>query len=224
MNMLEDNVIPFRFRIDNIPWLIAILFIVEVVFQYSFFFLQDRYTNYLPTLAETAVTTPNSLLLSSVVSLIAFLFLLVLTAMVTWGEVYSVFQQTFLMVGQIGALICTAFLLLFANFRLDDWLRANYVGGVPFLWTTLIFCFVICQQLFSQMHRGLRILRLVLLLLAALALVMSFIPIGQQATNTSMKSICELFFLVLMVVFLLTFRVELGQLKVDVVILFDEDK
>jgi hypothetical protein len=222
--MLEDNVIPFRFRVDNLPWVITILFVVTILFQYTFFTLQGRYTNYIPTLAETAVTSPNSIILSSVVSLIAFLYFLVLTSVVTWGEVYGVFKPSFLTVGQIGAFLCPAFLLVFANLRLDDWLDSLWVGAVPFLFTTLIFCFIIFQQLFSQVSITVRVVRMVTLILGTIALILSFVPIDPQPRAVTMKAICEQVFVLLMLVFLITLRVELGQLKVDVVILPEEDK
>jgi hypothetical protein len=197
---------------------------VTVLFQYTFFALQGRYTNYIPTLAETAVTSPNSIILSSVVSLIAFLFFLILTSVVTWGEVYGVFKQSFLTIGQIGAFLCPVFLLVFANLRLDDWLNALWVGGVPFVFTTLIFCFIIFQQLFSQVTMTVRVVRLVVLILGTIALILSFVGIDPQPRKVTMNAICEQLFVLLILVFLITLRVELGQLKVDVVVLTEDDK
>jgi hypothetical protein len=111
-------------------------------------------------------------------------------------------------------LFCPGFLLLSANFRIDDWLNALYVGVVPFRFATLIFCFIRFQQLFKQ----------VILCLATITPILTFVPLNSQPHAVTMESISELIFIALMLAFLITLRVELGRLKVDVVILRDESK
>jgi hypothetical protein len=221
--MIEENVIPLRFRIDNLTIVIALLFTATVAFQYVFFELQGRRTNYIPTFAETASSAPNSMVFSAVLSCLSFLVFLVMSAIVTWGEVYDSFQPRFLAFGQLCSFLCPIFLFLLANFRPDDWPWAEYVGIIPFFFFLLLFCAILMSQVFRQSVGKVRILRVVLLAIAGVALLFAYIPLPMEfSDNCSKTAICQLLFFAAIISFLITWKTELNQLKIDVLIFSEE--
>jgi hypothetical protein len=223
MNMIEENVIPLRFRIDNLTIVIAILFASSVLFQYVFYELEGRRTNYLPTFAETASSAPNSMVFSAVLSCLSFLIFLVMNAVVTWGEVYDSFQQKFLWFGQFCSFICPIFLFILGNFRPDDWPWAEYIGIIPFFFFSLVFCALLLSQVFRQISTKVKTIRVILLAIAAVALLFAFIPFPMVfSANCSKTAICQLLFFAAILTFLITWKSELNQLKIDVLI-FSED-
>jgi hypothetical protein len=122
------------------------------------------------------VTTPNSNVFIIVFSLIAFLFFLVCSSVITCGEVYGVFHQYFIRFGPFGVAVCTLFLLISAHFHVDDWLWADKTGGIPFAVVTLIFFMVLLQQGFKQLTVTVRVVRIVALAVTALMIVLFFVP------------------------------------------------
>jgi hypothetical protein len=220
MELLEEDVIPFRFRMDNLPIVIAILFCLVITFDYLFYWLEGCWTTYFPMLSETAVTSPNSAVFAVIFSLIAFLFFLVCSSVITWGEVYGVFHQQFIRFGPFGAAVCTVFLLIFAHFHVDDWLWADEAGSIPFTIFTLVFFAVLLQQGFTRLPMAVRVVRLAALGVTALMVIVFFVP-EARGDGVTLRAACQLLWLSMAVVFVVTLRAEIAQLRVDLQILSD---
>lgn len=223
--LLEDNVVPFRFRVDNLTFLIAFILVAAVLVMYGFFGLQGRFTTYFPTISEVAVSSPNCMIFSSAVSVTSFLTFLVMNVLITWGEVHSVFGRKFVIFGYLLSFLSPVLLLITANFSLYDSLVADYCGIIPFSVVTFFFFFILCVKMFKSMKPSMRIFRIILLILGFVSLILAFVPIPFSLSwedGCTLKAICQVTFGLFMVIFFITFKEEISHLKVDLMIFTDD--
>ena len=223
--LLEDNVVPFRFRVDNLTFLVAFILTAAILVIYGFYGLQGRFTTYFPTITEVAVSSPNCMIFSSVVSVTAFLGFLILNVLLTWGEVYGVFGRKFVIFGYIASFLSPLLLVVTANFSLYDSLRADYYGGMPFSIVTFLFFLALFVKMFREVRPAMKVVRIILLVCGGVALILSLVPMPASLPwekGCSLRAICQAVFGFLMIVFFVTFRQEISRLKVDLLIFTDD--
>ena len=219
VKLLEDNVIPLRFRVDNLTILVAFVICATIFAIYGFYALQGRWAGYLPTITEVAVSSPNCMIYSAVFSVLGFLMFLLMTILTTWGEVYGMFSKSFVVFGYVFSLLSGILLIVAVNISLYDTLNADYVGLLPYCIVTFIFFLCLLIKLFRHMTKKLKITRLVFMIIGLLGLILSFIPFPLNfEDNCTKKAIFQLIFVVGVTAFFVSFRVEIGQLKIDLLI------
>jgi hypothetical protein len=219
----DDNVIPIRFRFENLTYLLGFMFFGTVLVLHVFYVLQGRWTNYMPSIEEAGADYVNGMIYSGGFSVVAFLTFLLLHAFVIWGRVHGIFKAKFIAFGQVFAFLCPISLAISSNFRADDSLASLYFGTVPFIFLTFIFVVAVWARLFRMVGDGLRALRGALIVTAGLALLFFYVPVGTDwAGNCTRRSIAELVFFVSIVLFFVTLKSEVGQLQIDLVVFAEE--
>jgi hypothetical protein len=223
LDKVEENVIPFRFRIDVLPIFVGLSFLIVTFVLYFLCFIQGRWIASMPMLSEIATSFPSSVIFSSVFTMIAFVSLLLMTAVTNWGEIYGVFKSKFVTFSQILSVLCGAFLVVVANCRPDDASWSVYVGTTPFTVLTLIFFTAIFVRSFKSLSFPLKIARGGILICATVTLLFVVLPIPKDwVAHCSTRAACLLAFTSLIVAYFLSFKFELGQLKVDLVVFSDD--
>ena len=222
LKLLDDNVIPFRLRIDNLTIFMAVVVFIALGIMYGFYNIQGRYTGYLPTITEVAAAAPDSMIFSTVFSVLSFLIFLVFSVGVTWGEVYAVFDFWFLVAGYVSAFVCSIFLVVTANFLPKDSFISGDVGSLPFALATTIFMSGLTWKMYKELPKSIRILRLTVIGIAAVTILMSCVPFPVSlGANRTKTAICQLVFIVVVAIFVVSLRREIGQLQIDLLILHE---
>jgi hypothetical protein len=220
---VEENVIPLRFRIENLPILVGVLFIVMMFLLYFIFFFQGRWLASMPILAEVAAAPPAGIIFSAVITVIAFISFLLLMAVVNWGELSGVFKSKFVTFGQIFSVLCPAFLMVVANCRPDDTRMSVYFGTAPFSVLVTVFFLAIFVRTFRATSLVVKIVRTFIISLAAIFLLLTVVPFPDEwKQRCTKRAVCLLGFTLMILAFFVSFKRELGQLKVDIVVFADD--
>jgi hypothetical protein len=178
VNLLEDNVIPFRLRVDNLTYLVGFMFIASILVLHFFYLIQGRWATSMPMIEEAGTSSPNGMIFSSVFSCISFLVLLGLNSVAAWGEVYGIFPAWFTFSSRIFAFLLPILLMITANFRLDDSILAIWVGLMPFELLSLVFGICFVAVTIREMSFRMRIFRLTILIIAFLSFIFEWSPLG----------------------------------------------
>jgi hypothetical protein len=219
----DDNIIPIRFRFENLAYLLGFLFFGTLLVLHVFYFLQGRWTNYMPSIEEAGADPLNGMIYSGAFSVIAFLSFLLLHTFVIWGQVHGIFKAKFIAFGQVFSLLCPISLAVSSNFRADDSLSSVYFGTVPFVFLSLIFIVVVWVKLFPTGGTALRVARAFLIFCAAASVLFYYVPLGDEWANQCTRcSICELVFFVSVILFFVTLKSEVGQVQFDLVVFAEE--
>jgi hypothetical protein len=220
---LGDNVIPVRLRMDNIAILVGVIVLLGTFVLYFIDVVQGRWLTAMPLLTEPGSAPPTGIIFSAVYSIAAVLSALLLFFFVTWGELYGHFRSKFVTFSQISAVICPLFLLIVANFRPDDSLSSGYFGLIPFFVLTFFFCTAVCVRLFKSMRPTLRIARCVIVAVSAACIVLPTVPLPiSWPASCTKTSICAVVLLALIFTFLMTMKIEISQLRFDLVVFSDD--
>jgi hypothetical protein len=182
--------------------------------------LQQRFTNYLPTISETIVGWPNSPIFqigsSVAATLFSFgmiLFLSSLDCRDLLGPVFSVF-------GHIMTIFLPLVVVLVGNFTLEDSIAAHFLcahglfGGYPvFGLATLIYTW-------KSTSTPLRLLRIALVVVTAVSYagITGALMRVPGAAGATLVAAFEYLFIAGMGVFLLSMKAELSRVQLSIVL------
>jgi hypothetical protein len=224
VNLLEDVAIPFRLRIDNITFLVAIVYVAAILVMHFFYVIQGRWDTSMPMIEEVGTSAPNGMILSAVFSCAAFLVLLVLSAVTVWGEVYSIFPKWYVRFSQTMAFAIPILIMVLANFRLDDLILAIWFGGMPFQLLSWVYCLVFLFITYQSQGPKMRKFRIAIVVVEILAFLCEWVPMGLSFDRDCTKrAIGQLVFVTSVITFFTSFKAEIGQVKIDLLI-FEEQE
>jgi hypothetical protein len=111
--------------------------------------------------------------------------------------------------------------MIFGHCRLNDWMRAESIGMAPFLLATFVLNIVYLQQAFKELSPSVKAVRIGSLVMGVASIIVLSVSLQphNQARGVTMQSISQIVFFLMILVYLVTLRIEIAQLKVDVQIL-----
>lgn len=220
----DEVAIPFRFRVERLPFLLPLLSILMYVVVIGFFSIQGRWTTIYPTLGEATASPPNSGIFAALMSMQSFVVILILSLVITWAELEHLFTGVWVVIAYVLAIITTVSLAILGNVSLNDLWHARYVGGVPFMISMGTFYIVFMVKTYRVVKMELWFARLGLIGVAIIGFLMMEIPFGMTFTaECTKKALCELVVVVALLSCFATFYDELRRLRFDVIAFIQDE-
>lgn len=190
-----------RLRLELLPFLLGILFVLMCGVTYSWYGFQGRFVGYLPTISETAVGSANTQFFSSTMATISLVFIVVFYIYLVWGEVWGFFPRYFVRIGQFALIIEPVLMIGLAVCSIDTNNTVHMACAIGFFFSIWIFTIWSFCYLFKKMTKGILWTRIVLVACSFIALILFntgayMVDAKNKMTITSINEVLFLLFLV----------------------------
>ncbi|OHS93627.1 hypothetical protein TRFO_11612 [Tritrichomonas foetus] len=210
-------------QISYLPLLIAIILLSAILICFGLYVIEGRITDCLPTISETATTSPNSDVFSIMASTSSLFLAVLFTLYISAADVWNVMSKNTIYACRILTVIIPICFIMLSCCTLEDHFLVHSISAFLFFGGFIIFFILSLSQMKKALVKYIFWIRVILIFLTGL----SFIAIACSTTifhetwATTINTLGEYTFMLFVGIYILTWAKELSLVRLQVVLTDD---
>ena len=158
------------------PIFVSILFISISVVSFLLYYAEGRYTKYIPTISETATSSPNVDIFSIFSGIIAFLMMILFTLYISSQVALGIIGKKLALFARFFSLVAPISLIVLSSCSLEDNFMVHNVSSALFFISLLILFITTMAQIKKKVSAKafyFRVFLIVIMFIAVLGILLS---------------------------------------------------
>lgn len=210
-------------QIKYMPLLIIFLLLSSIIICLIFFVIEDRMTEYIPTISEIATSFPNADIFSIFQAICAIFLTVLFTLYISAADTWNAIDHRSVIICRIIGCICPIFLILLSCFSLEENYYIHIISFVLVSFSFFAFFAITLLQMRNILVKSILLIRSIFLFIIFLSFISILIHTSFNTVSSPINAISQYVFFFFTGAFILSFSQDLSLVRLQVVTL-DDDK